>query len=318
MTGLTYLAPMAGLTHPAFRRVVARLGGCDVFTTEMLSARALLRENLATSPYTIRAEGETRLVHQVMLTNEDPVEQVIERLGRVGSEGLDINLACHAPRIRAVKAGSSLFLDEAALADTLGRARESWSGRLTVKIRLGSDRMGWEEILRERLALFERIGIDGVTVHARFFEDKYKRRVRHELFPAIRGWTRLPLIANGELHRGDGTLLPAPEGYDGIMAGRMAVVRPWMFRGGPQPDDAEAAQIWREVVTGIGEVFPGRGGVGRARQFTLYFARNYLFGHGFAMAVRRAADLEEILGIGEGFFARDPARVAEPNLAGLA
>jgi tRNA-dihydrouridine synthase len=234
---------------------------------------------------------------------------------------LDVNLACHAPMIRSARAGSALFLDREALVQVLERLRRAWTGPLTVKIRLGQNKTGWEDVLRDRLALFESSGVDVVTIHTRFFEDKYKRRAKRELFPVIRDWTCLPLVASGELHEADGSPLHedgALEGYDGLMVGRMAVVRPWLFRTWRGGDVVDPSEVWTGICEGLLEAFPEPGARGRLKQFTLYLSRNYLFGHTFAMAVRAAKTVPEMQDLANRFFERNPERVVIPNLAGLA
>ncbi|MDD5708520.1 MAG: tRNA-dihydrouridine synthase, partial [Kiritimatiellae bacterium] len=80
--GLTFrpalcLAPLAGITHCSFRRLVAEGGGCGCFFTEMLSARHVLNEDLHRSPYLRRSPGERMLVYQLMVHAADPLEEVI-------------------------------------------------------------------------------------------------------------------------------------------------------------------------------------------------------------------------------------------------
>ncbi|MCP5487925.1 MAG: tRNA-dihydrouridine synthase family protein [Verrucomicrobia bacterium] len=315
-----YLAPMAGLTHSAFRRVVATLGGCDGFTTEMLSAKALLSDDFATSPYVKRSALERVLLYQLMLANLDPVQKVVGKVASMAVDGIDVNLACHAPRIRGVRAGSSLFLDRVALERTLGQLRAHWGGFLSVKVRLGSEGDGWEEVLRDRFDLFEQIGVDRITLHARFFEDKYKRRVRHELYPVVCGWTRLPMIANGDLSdygevdRQRGNL----ESVGGIMVGRMAVVQPWLFAHWGRGSTVEPESVWWAVADAVLEDFPEKAALGRLKLFGLYFSRNYLFGHAFAVRLKAATSIAALFAIASDFFARAPQRVDQPHLGGLA
>lgn len=315
-----YLAPMAGLTHSAFRRVVASLGGCDGFTTEMLSAKALLSDDFATSPYVKRSALEQVLLYQLMLANLDPVKKVVEKVASMAVDGIDVNLACHAPRIRGVRAGSSLFLDRGALERTLGQLREHWGGFLSVKVRLGSEGEDWEEVLRDRFKLFEQVGVDRITLHARFFEDKYKRRVRHELYPVLCGWTRLPMVANGDLS--DYEEVDRQRGYlesvSGIMVGRMAIVQPWLFAGWGGGGDVDPEFVWRTVADAVLEDFSEKAALGRLKLFSLYFSRNYLFGHAFAVRMKAAGSVDAFFAVANNFFARAPQRVDRPHLAGLA
>src|SRR6185503_1575032 len=192
-------APLAEVTHSAFRRLVAELGGCGLQFTEMLSGRALLYEDLRSSPYVKRRPVERAVFHQVMLRPGDPIERIVGRLSDIAPDGIDLNLACDAPAIRRLGAGSALFDDLPALAAVLNEVRRCWAGPLTVKIRLGHATPDCEAQLAERLRLIEDVGVDAITLHARFFEDKRKRPARHERLAWATTRTRLPIIGNGDI-----------------------------------------------------------------------------------------------------------------------
>src|SRR5512135_1351063 len=103
-----FCAPVAGYTHSAFRRLLAELGGCGAVWTEMLAARQILSENFRTSPWLRRRRPEENcLVYQLMVSAGDPIERVLDRLGDMGADALDLNLACNAKTIRSCSAGSA-------------------------------------------------------------------------------------------------------------------------------------------------------------------------------------------------------------------
>ena len=128
-------------------------------------------------------------------------------------------------------AGSALFENLDSLRAVLHKVRRLWPHVLTAKIRLGHQRPEWQPRFVERLRVLEEAGVDAVILHPRFFEEKFKRRARHELFPWAASLTRLPLIANGDLS-GPDTLQGRAEHFQSVsavMLGRMAVARPWIF-----------------------------------------------------------------------------------------
>lgn len=314
-----FCAPLAGYTHSAFRRLTARLGGCGAFWTEMLAVRRILGENFETSPWLRRCPQEGLTVFQLMVSANDSLDRVLDRLGEKGVEAVDLNLACDAPVARCCAAGSALFDNEAALHRITSEARKHWPGILTVKIRLGARRPDWRTTFAGRLRLLEDNGMDAVTLHPRFFEEKFKRLARLELIPWAASLTRLPLIANGDLepqrvsaHAGD--LRPACA----VMIGRMAVVRPWIFARWDRPDtDVDPASVWRDMFRCISEDFDPPAACRRIQLFTKYFAANYLFAHAFRISIANAASLEEVRERAEDFFSRSPARVPQPAVAGL-
>lgn len=325
LRGLTFdpprfCAPMAGLTHSPFRRLLADFGGYGALFTEMLSGRWLLHENLHTSPSVRRRPQEGHVIYQLMLSDPLEVPAVVERLARLEPAGLDLNCACPAPNIRAVGAGSELFEDGDRLVAMLAALRARFPGLLTVKIRLGSPREDWLERLLDRLRQFEDCGVDAVTIHPRFADEKLKRRARHELLPQLAAATRLPLIANGDLV-GPETLAAHPTRFAhvaGLMLGRIAVVRPWCFAAWDRGDHApDYLEVWTRFYGYACEDFPPPQALRRIKAFTRYFARNFQFGHSLFAGTASAPDLDTLRARATRFLAAAPAPVRTPCLQAL-
>jgi tRNA-dihydrouridine synthase B len=313
-----FCAPLVGYTHSAFRRLLAELGGCGAVWTEMLAARQILSENFRTSPW-LRRHPQENLVYQLMLGSEDPVERVLGQLEAAGADALDLNLACNARSVRSRLAGSALFEDVESLRVVLQRIRRLWPNVLTAKIRLGHQRPEWQPRFVERLRLLEDAGVDAVIVHTRFFEERFKRRARHELLPWVASLTKLPLIANGDL-AGPDTLEKRADHFESvsaIMLGRMAVVRPWIFATWGQPANVDLAAIWDKMCNYIAEDFPPVLALRRLQMFNKYFAANFKFGHHFKVDLARAASLGDIRERAHAFFLRAPATISQPTVAGL-
>lgn len=314
-----FCAPLAGYTHSAFRRLLADFGGCGAVWTEMLAARQILKEDFAASPWLRRRPGEGPLIFQLMVRAGDPLERILDRLGEHGVEAIDLNLACDAFSIRACEAGSALFENLDALGSVLNEARRHWPGLLTAKVRLGSRRPDWQPRFVERLRLLEAAGLDAVILHPRFFEDKFRRRARHELVGWAASLTRLPLIANGDFT--GRASVEAQAGDLGaacaVMIGRMALVQPWLFAGWEQPRAVDHAGVWRTMQRYLADDFPPATALRRGQMFTKYFAANYSFGHRLRVETARATSLEQLQERAEAFFARSPALLAHPSVAGL-
>lgn len=312
-------APLAEVTHSAFRRLVAELGGCALQFTEMLSGRALLHEDLRRSPYLKRRPSERAVFYQLMLRPGDAIERIVGRLADVPPDGIDINLACDARAIRQLGAGSALFDDLPALVSVLHEVRRCWPGPLTVKIRLGHDTPECEVRLAERLRVIEDAGVDAITLHARFFEDKRKRPARHQHFDWATSRTRLPVIGNGDI-AGARTVHARSAlfaGLAGVMVGRLAIARPWVFAAWDRPLEVDHGSIWLRLHDYIAEDFEPDTAIKRMRLFTKYFVRNFQFGHGFDAAVRAAPTMAAARTAAERFFETQPARHAEASMLGL-
>jgi tRNA-dihydrouridine synthase B len=314
-----FCAPMAGYTHSAFRRLLTELGGHGAAWTEMLAARQILHENFAQSPWLRRRPGEGPLFFQLMARATDPLDRILDRLGQHGVTAVDLNLACDALNVRVQAAGSALWDNFSALQTVVTSARRNWPGILTVKARLGGRRPGWEPPFAERLRMIADAGVDAVTLHPRFFEDKYRGTAQHRVIPWAASLTRLPLIANGDISgpaqaaRRAESLRPAAA----LMIGRMAIAQPWIFAHWDQPGAVDHADIWRRLFQYVKDDFAEPVALRRVQMFTKYFAANFVFGHEFRVKLSKAATLTALEEIAEAFFARSPALLPEPTVAGL-
>jgi len=313
-------APMCGLTHSAFRRLVADFGGYGALFTEMLSGDAVLHEDVRRSPFTKRRACEGLVIYQLLLSGKEPIASIIERLEAVQPEAIDLNLACPAPLIRKSGRGMSLFDDLERLRRVLGDIRSSWRGILTVKCRLGHDPGTWQPHFEKRLRQFEEFEVDALHVHPRFFGEKLKRTARHHLVGWIAHNTSIPVVANGditpEMLRGDGGF--PSDGVSGIMLGRMAAVKPWVFLEclGKSPD-VDYAEVWGRLYAYVREDFAPERAIGRIKEFSAYYARNFFYGHEFLKGIRNASTLDDAYEKGMRFLDAKPRLVAQPSVAGI-
>ena len=169
------------------------------------------------------------------------------------------------------------------------------------------------------MKLFEDSGLDAVILHPRFFEDKFKRRARHELLPWAASLTRLPLIANGDID-GPETVVATPDLFKpaaAIMIGRMAAARPWVFATWDRPLNLDLANIWHRFSDYTSEDFTPEMAIRRIKLYTEYYARNFQFGHSFYTAVQNAPTLDAVRERADAFFSTSPVLNAIPPLMGL-
>lgn len=243
-----FLAPMAGITNSAFRRLLSDFGGYGALTTEMLSASAFLHENPNTSAFSKRRECEGAVIYQLRISGEEDIEAIFSKLQVLNPAAVDINLGCPAPEIQHQCSGAALFRDFDRLKAVVQRIRACYRGPLTVKCRLGDDPERWREPFLERLRLFEDSGVHAITVHPRFSFEKLKRRARWREFPWIAAQTFLPVIGNGDI-RSPEDVLRNPEFFSplsGLMLGRIVAEKPWIFRefAGCPAAEIDHAEIW--------------------------------------------------------------------------
>ncbi|MGV1099784.1 tRNA dihydrouridine synthase [Thiovibrio sp. JS02] len=313
------LAPMAGLTHSALRRLILELGGVGLLSTEMLAATRLPMENAALSPYLVRTEAERPLSYQLLVFREADVAPAIARLHALGADAIDLNLGCPAPTVRRMGAGSRLMEAPATVRALVAAARRETDLPLTAKIRLGESLD--EKKLRDFCLMLAGEGIELLTVHGRLRGEPFSRRPRWAWIGKVKGWLNIPVIANGGIFSlADAGSCLAESGADGLMIGRAAARTPWLFAEiAREVYGADLAlpvvrkpRIYLRYVELLAESFLPERRLGRLKEFSHYFAANYRFGHRLASAVQSSGTVAEARARAVEFFRRnDPENLPD-------
>ncbi len=229
------LAPMAGLTHSALRQIMIGFGGVGLLSTEMLGAKKLPSENAAVSPYLIRTASENPLSYQLLISKAEEIAPAIEVLYKLHADAIDLNMGCPAPAVGRIGAGIRLMERPDIVRRIVAEARNRTPLPLTAKIRIGIELD--DQKLQAFCTMLEDEGIDMLSVHARLKHESFARRPRWESIARIKEWLRVPVVANGGiLSIEDAEHCLRVSRADGLMLGRGAVTRPWLF-----------AEIAREV-----------------------------------------------------------------------
>ena len=294
------LAPMAGLTHSALRQILSGFGGVGLLSTEMLWAKRLPTENPIMSPYLMRTGLEKPLSYQLLVSTDTDTGPAVDKLHKLQADAIDLNMGCPVRNIRNSGGGSMLMEQPENARRIVREARRGTQLPISAKIRLGADLDG--KTLRDFCAMLEDEGIDMLSVHARLKKEPFARRPRWEWIARIKEWLRIPVIANGGIF----TVQDAKDclrvsGADGLMLGRGAVVKPWL-----------CAEIAREVygcniaepvvflpdvygsfIELINDLFMPERRLGRLKEFTHYFARNYQFGHLLSSRIQGSKSVEQ-------------------------
>ncbi len=312
---------MAGITHSAFRRLLADFGGYGALFTEMLSAKAVLNEKPDISPWLKRRPQEGRVIYQLLVTDPHRLDETVDRLAPLAPDGIDLNGACPAPTIRQQRGGAELFEDADRLREVVRLLRARIAGPFTVKIRLGHRTPQWRERLSDRVRMLADEGVDALTLHPRFSDENLSRTPRYELFAELAAETRLPIIANGDI-TGPGAWnahAAHTAAVAGLMVGRMAAARPWVFAQWHKPDLApDHSAVWNRFFEYVVEDFVvANQALARVKIFTSYFARNFVYGHTLFVAVQSAPDLDTARARANAFLNASPALTRFPSLAGI-
>jgi nifR3 family TIM-barrel protein len=290
---------MAGLSHNALRQICSGFGGVGLLSTEMLGARRLPTESPRFSPYIIRTDSAIPLSYQLLISTNEEVAPAIDVLHKLKADAIDLNMGCPAVTVGRFGAGSMLMERPGDVRIMVAEARKRTVLPLTAKIRLGIDLD--ERKLTDFCTMLEDEGIDMLSIHARLKKESFARTPRWEWIAKVKGRLKIPVIANGGIFSvRDAEDCLRISNADGLMIGRGAAIRPWLF-----------AEIAREVygcsidlpVVSLPivyssfidhlELYRPEYRLGRLKEFTHYFARNYKFGHLLASRVQSSASMAE-------------------------
>ena len=223
-----FVAPMAGITDRPFRHLARRFGAA-LAVSEMVSSRAELRESRKTR-LRLDHKGEAGPI-SVQIAGADP--QSLADAARynveLGAEIVDINMGCPAKKVCSVRAGSALLENEALVARILEAVVAAVEVPVTLKIRTGPspDRRNAVRIAR----IAEAAGIRMLAVHGRTRACGFGGRAEYETIAEVKSRVRVPVIANGDIQTPeDARRVLELTGADGLMIGRAAQGRPWLFR----------------------------------------------------------------------------------------
>ncbi|MDR1888386.1 MAG: tRNA dihydrouridine synthase DusB [Zoogloeaceae bacterium] len=224
-----FVAPMAGVTDRPFRQLCKRLGA-GLAVSEMVTSNSLLYGSAKTRRRADHA-GEAEPV-AVQIAGADPA--MLAQAARYnvdnGAQIIDVNMGCPAKKVCNVMAGSALMQDEALVARILDAVVEAVPETpVTLKIRTGWNREHKNALAIARIA--EDAGIRALAIHGRTRADQYTGEAEYDTIAEVKAAVAIPVIANGDI------TTPEKAKYvldlthaDGVMIGRAAQGRPWLFR----------------------------------------------------------------------------------------
>ena len=305
------LAPMAGVTDKPFRLLCRRLGA-GYAVSEMTTSDPRLWATRK-SRHRLDHAGEPEPVG-VQIAGADPAALAHAARYNVehGAEIIDINMGCPAKKVCSAWAGSALLRDEALVAAILAAVVSAVSVPVTLKMRTGWSRDHKNGVSVARIA--EEAGIRALAVHGRTRDMQYAGEAEYETIAAIKQAVSIPVLANGDVvspEKADEVLRRT--GADGLMIGRAAQGRPWIFReiahylatGAhlPSPSPSDVARLLLEHVERLHEFYGEPAGVRIARKHIGWYAKGHPEDVEFREIVNRAETGHEQLRTVREYFA---------------
>ncbi|MDQ1627138.1 MAG: hypothetical protein QOI54_882 [Actinomycetota bacterium] len=254
------LAPMAGITNVAFRRLCREYGG-GLFVSEMITTRALVERD----PETMKLVefGPDESPRSLQLYGVDPVvvrEAVTMLVAEDRADHIDLNFGCPVPKVTRRGGGAALPWKRDLLRDILTAAvRAAGASPVTMKMRMGIDEDHLTYLEAGRIA--EDSGVAAVALHGRTAAQAYSGRADWSAIARLKEQlTSVPVLGNGDVwEAADAVRMMRETGADGVVVGRGCLGRPWLFRSldrifagepdEPHPSLGEVAAVMRRHAT---------------------------------------------------------------------
>src|SRR6266481_3528136 len=236
------VAPMAGMTDSAFRRLVKRQGGCGLVVTEMVSAEGLVRGIDRTLEYADYTEEERPISIQIFGGDPDKMAAAAQVVEGMGADIVDVNMGCPVPKIAKHNAGCSLMREPAHAASVIAAMTKAAKIPVTVKMRAG-----WNDDERNAPALarmIEDAGAAAIAVHGRTAAQSYSGSADWDLVARIADVLAIPVFGSGDCIEATQVIDRLRAGVEGVLVGRGVLRNPWILA---QAADLAAGRAPREV-----------------------------------------------------------------------
>jgi tRNA-dihydrouridine synthase B len=236
------VAPMAGMTDTAFRRLVRRQGGCGLVVTEMVSSEGLVRGIGRTLEYAEYTEEERPVSIQIFGGDPAKMAAAAQIVEGMGADIVDVNMGCPVPKIAKHHAGCSLMREPAHAASVIEAMSKAVKIPVTVKMRAG-----WNDHERNALELarmVQDVGAAAVTIHGRTAEQSYRGSADWDLVSRVADALTIPVFGSGDCIEPAQVIERMAAGVSGVLVGRGVLRNPWILA---QAADIAAGRPPRQV-----------------------------------------------------------------------
>jgi tRNA-dihydrouridine synthase B len=340
------VAPMAGMTDTAFRRLVKRQGGCGLVVTEMVSSEGLVRGIDRTLEYAEYTEEERPVSIQIFGGDPEKMAAAAQIVEGMGADIVDINMGCPVPKIAKHNAGCSLMREPEHAATVINAMAKAVKIPVTVKMRAG-----WNDTSRnapELARMAQDAGAAAVTIHGRTAQQSYTGTADWDLVARVANDLRIPVFGSGDCVEPEEIIHRMRTGVSGVLVGRGVLRNPWLLA---QASDMAAGRAPRAVTLqergqflldyvelllnervdeadGFRHVAPGtrdgaaasdgqmarargreRWVINKIRALGSWYSKGFECGSHFRVSVNKAENIAQLRGIIDQFFVASAAAV---------
>ena len=286
------MAPMAGITTPAFRRGARRWGAGLVFT-EMISAYGIHYGNRRTLDYLACGPDERPIGFQLFGADVEVVARAAVVCVDAGADLIDLNMACPMRKVVKTGAGAALLGTPDRAVAMVAAVVRAVEGRVPVTVKLRAGLHAGDEAGRRLAPRLVAAGAGALCMHPRTAAQLYRGQADHALTRVLAAELPAPVVASGDIDGREVCLELLRDGVAAVMLARHALGRPWLFTevltGGPPPP---AAARLAELLTFVADVEADLGPrmTGYLRQFWPHYRRSGTIGRELAADLMRARD----------------------------
>jgi tRNA-dihydrouridine synthase B len=315
-----FVAPMAGVTDRPFRQLCKQLGA-GLAVSEMVTSNSLLYGSAKTRRRA-NHDGEVEPI-SVQIAGADPrmMAEAAKYNVDEGAQIIDINMGCPAKKVCNVMAGSALMQNEPLVAQILDAVVKAVPNTpVTLKFRTGWNREHRNAPTIARIA--EDCGVRAIAIHGRTRADQYMGEAEYDTIALVKTLVKIPVIANGDITTPQkAKFVLEHTKADGLMIGRAAQGKPWLFReishylktGAllPSPSSAEIHAILRGHLADLYEFYGEDTGAKIARKHISWYTRGIAGAAKFRHAMNQLTTMDAQLAATDEFFLAQAANELE-------
>ena len=223
------MAPMAGITNVAFRKIIKEFGA-GLVVSEMVSDKALCYGNQKTIEMLTIDEDEHPVSIQIFGGDVDSMVQAAKFVDEHSNcDIIDINMGCPVNKVLKADAGSKLLLYPDKIYEIVKGIVDNVSKPVTVKIRSGFDSKHINAV--EVAKLIEKAGASAIAIHGRTRSQMYEGKADWKIIADVKAAVKIPVIGNGDVRSvEDAKRMLEETGVDAVMIGRAALGNPWLIK----------------------------------------------------------------------------------------